>query len=137
MCFLKFSMLDWTIVQTRENIKRTILDKKGVLISEIITPLCLLDKKAYLNSYEDNCFFMINSNNQEPIHHIHCFWCIFYHQSKTNKFCWFNKFLFYDLYVESYSSNVCNIFLLNKTSLYSLQQHFYSHLLLSMFIVVY
>ena len=69
----------------------------------------MLDKKAFLNSYEDNCFFIINSNNQELIHHIHCFGCIFYHQSKKKKSCCFHKFLFYDLYFESYSSNASNI----------------------------
>ena len=54
-------------------------------------------------------FFIINSNNQELIHHIHCFGCIFYHQSKTKKSCCFHKFLFYDLYFESYSLDASNI----------------------------
>ena len=79
-------------------------------------------------------FFIINTNNQELIHHIHCFRCIFYHQSKTKKSCLFHRFLFYDLYFESYSSNVSNISYSTKHHYirYDLlsQQHFYSHLLL-------
>ena len=66
----------------------------------------LLDKKDFLNSYKDNCLFIITSNNQELIHHIHCFGCIFYHQSKTKKSCWYYKFLSYNLSFESYSLNV-------------------------------
>ena len=79
-------------------------------------------------SYYDNCLFIINSNNQDLIHHIHCFGSIFYHQSKTKKNCWFHKSLFYDLYFESCSSNVSNISYSTK-HLYThydllLQQHF-------------
>ena len=43
----------------------------------------MLDKKAFLNNYQYNNFFMINSNNQEPIRCFDCFGRIFYDQSKT------------------------------------------------------
>ena len=77
----------------------------------------MLDKKDLLNSYEDLgfficifiVFFIINYNKQELIYHIHCFEYIFYHQSMTKESCWFHKFLFYDLYFESYALNVSNI----------------------------
>ena len=64
-----------------------------------------------MNSYQNikNCFLIINSNNQDLIHHIHCLGYVFYHQSKTKKFCWFPKFLFYDLYFEFYSLNAPNM----------------------------
>ena len=42
------------------------------------------------------------------MHHNNCFRCIFYHQSMTKKSCWYHKFLFFDLYFESYSSNGSN-----------------------------
>ena len=63
-----------------------ILDKKAVLIRLKIKLICLREK-AFSNSYKDSCLFIINSNNQELIHHIHCFGCIFYHQSNTEKSC--------------------------------------------------
>ena len=72
--------------------------------------------------------FIINSNNQELIYHIH-----YFDQSKTKKYCLFHRFLCYDLYFESYSSNDSNIFYSTKLlriRCYLLsQQHFYSHLL--------
>ena len=49
-------------------------------------------QKGFANSYEDLVFiicifimffFIINSNKQELIYHIHCFEYIFYHQSMT------------------------------------------------------
>ena len=77
---------------------------------------------------------MINFDNQELIHHIHCVGYILCHQSKTMKFCWFDKFLFYSLYFKLYSLNVSNIYY-STMHLYIcynllLQQHFYSRLLL-------
>ena len=54
-----------------------------------------------------------NFVNQELIHHIQCFGCILYHQSKTKKSL-FLKFLFNDLYFESFSSNVSNTFYSTK-----------------------
>ena len=62
--------------------------------------------------FSKQCLVLRNSffHYQDLIHHIHCFGCIFYHQSKAKKFCWFPKFLFHDLYFESYSSNASNIF---------------------------
>ena len=83
------------------------LDKK---LSWLDWELNVLDKKAFLDSYQDNCCLIINSNNQKLIYHIHCFRWISYHQSKTRKSCWFHKFLFYDFYFEPYSLNVSNIF---------------------------
>ena len=48
------------------------------------------------------------------------------------KFCWFHKFLFYDLYFEFHSLNVLNIYYSTNIFIFvmniSLQQHFYSHL---------
>ena len=87
-------MPDKKVVLTGEKIKRNMLDEKAVLIRLKIQNN-LFDKKAYLAG-----FFIINSNNQELIHHIHCFGCIFCHQSKTKKFWRFRKFLFYDVYFE-------------------------------------
>ena len=76
----------------------------------------------------------MNSGNQELIHHIHYFGCIFYHQSKTKKSSLFRRFLFYNLYFESYSLNVSNISYSTKylyiRYVLLLQQCFYSHLLL-------
>ena len=76
---------------------------------------------------------MINSNNQELIHHIHCFGCMFYHQSKTKNSCWFQKFLLYGLilYLPIICSYIWSLlwilfieylkcFLFIETSLYSL-----------------
>ena len=48
------------------------------------------------------------------IQHIHCFGCMFYHQSKIKKSCWFHKTLCYDLYFESDPLNVSNISYLTK-----------------------
>ena len=63
------------------------LEKKAILTREIIKTICLT-KKLFLNSYQDNSFFfIINSNNIEIIHHIHCFGYIFCRQNKTVKFC--------------------------------------------------
>ena len=76
----------------------------------------------------------MNSGNQELIHHIHYFGCTFYNQSKTKKSCLFHRFLFHDLYFESYSLNVSNISYSTKylyiRYVLLLQQYFYSHLLL-------
>ena len=47
----------------------------------------MLDKKAFLNSYQGNSFFLINFGNQELIHHINSFEYKFFHQNKTIKFC--------------------------------------------------
>ena len=55
-----------------------------------------LDKKTFL---------IINFNNQELIHRIHCFRYVFYLQNKTKKSCWFVD----DLYVEFFSSSDPNI----------------------------
>ena len=41
-------------------------------IKVVLTGEKKLDKKALLNSYEDSFFLIINSDNQELIHHIHC-----------------------------------------------------------------
>ena len=68
----------------------------------------MLVNKAFLCSYYHDCCFF-NSNNQQQIHHIHCFRCISCHQSKTKKSCWLYNFLFYDFYFKSYSLNVSNI----------------------------
>ena len=68
----------------------------------------MLGKKAFL-IVVTIAVFIINSNNQELIHHIDFFECIFYHQSKTKRSCWFHKFLFYHLYFEFYSLNVSKI----------------------------
>ena len=81
---------------------------------------------------------MINSSNQELIHYIYCFGCTFCNQCKTMKFCWFHMLLFYDLYIEFYSSNVSNISYSTKHLYihYDLlsQQHFYE--LLSLWLIV-
>ena len=79
-------------------------------------------------------FLIINSNNQELIHHIHCLRYKFYHQSNTKKFCWFYKFVFYYLYfflfIECHSFNISYS---TKHLCISydllLQEHFHSHLL--------
>ena len=36
-------------------------------------------KEVVPNSYQKNCFLIINSNNQELIHHIHYLGYIFYY----------------------------------------------------------
>ena len=64
-------MLDKNVVMTREKIKNNILQ---------------LGKKAVLNSYQDNCFFIINFDNQELIHYIYCLEYAFYHQIMIKKF---------------------------------------------------
>ena len=93
-----------------------------------------LDKKAVLNSYQNNCFPIINFNNQELMHHVHCLEYVFYLPSKTKEFFLSHKFLFYDLYFEFYSSNILKVFCLTKHFFIhcelQFQQHFYSHLLL-------
>ena len=61
----------------------------------------MLDKKSFLNSYQDNWDFIINYNNKKRIHHNDCFGYIFCHQKKTIKFCWFRMFFFYGVYVKS------------------------------------
>ena len=71
-----------------------LFDKETVLIKlktiavptrkKIKTILSQLDKKAFLKK---QIFLIINYNNQELIHHVHCFGYIFCHQSKTTKFC--------------------------------------------------
>ena len=45
-----------------------------------------LTKKAVLNSYQNNCFLVINFNIPELILHIHCVGYLFYHHSRTNIF---------------------------------------------------
>ena len=89
-----------------------------------------LVKKAVLNSYQHNYFVIVNSNNQELIHHIHCLGYAFYHHSKTKKFCLFHKFLFYDFYFECFLSNASNISYSTKHLWihYYLFYYFYSHL---------
>ena len=62
------------------------LDKKAVLTRQKIKTN-MLHKKAFLNSYEDNSFFITNSNNQGLMRSKHFFGCIFYHLSKTKKSC--------------------------------------------------
>ena len=80
---------------------------------------------------KDTSLFIVNSDNQELIHHIHCLGYAFYHQSKTKKYREFHKFLFSGLFFESYSSNVWNIYCSTKLLFIHyglfLQQHFYSH----------
>ena len=66
------------------------LDKRTVPIKLKIKTISLTKKLLW----KDNCFFIINSDNKELIHHIHCFGSTFCHQNKTMKFCWFQKFLF-------------------------------------------
>ena len=70
----------------------------------------MLDRKAFFNSYQDNCFFFIQPGNQELIYHIHCFEYIFCYQSKTIKFSWFDGLLSYGLYFKFYSLSVLYIF---------------------------
>ena len=48
--------------------------------------------------------FMINSNNQELIHHIHCLGYVFYQS------CQFYRFLLYKFYFGFYLFNPSNIF---------------------------
>ena len=72
-------------------------------------------KKAFLNSYEDDCFkYMIHSDNQKLIHHIHCFGCNLYHQSMIKKFCWFQRLMYCDLCFGFYWLNASNISYLTK-----------------------
>ena len=83
------------------------LDKIDVLVSLKIKIICL--KKAVLIRLKIEILCLkkiINSNIQELIHHIHFFEKIFYHRNKIMEFCWFHKFLFYDLQFKSYKSNV-------------------------------
>ena len=70
----------------------------------------MLEKKAFVNSYWDNCFFIINFNSQELIRHIHCFKYIFCHPNTTMEFCWFYVFLSYGLYLGFYSLCVLYIY---------------------------
>ena len=94
---------------------------------------CLTKKLSWI-VIKITIYFIININNQELIHHIHCFEYVFSHQSKTIQFFWFHKFLFYDLNFEFNSSNASNIFHSTKHLYiqYDLlsQQHFYLHHLL-------
>ena len=50
----------------------------------------MLDKKAFFIWLEflnlGSCFFLINSDNQELIYHIHCFEYILCHKNSTMKF---------------------------------------------------
>ena len=55
-------------------------------------------------------FFIIKSNNQELIHHINCFGYKFCLESNQSN----HKFLLYDLYFESYSWNLSNIYYSRK-----------------------
>ena len=92
----------------------------------------MLEKKLFLIVTKITIFFTVNSNNQELTHLILCFGYTYYHQSKANKSYWFHEFIFHDIYFESYSSNVSNIFHSIKHLYISYdlsQQHFYSQLL--------
>ena len=51
---------------------------------------------------------LTKNNYQELIHYIHCFGYVFCHQTKTMNFCWFYKFLYYDLFNISYSAKNIN-----------------------------
>ena len=53
-------------------LKFNMLDKKAVLIRLKIKTICLT-KKLILNSYKITVFLLINSGNEELIHHINCF----------------------------------------------------------------
>ena len=92
------------------------LEKKAALAREKAKTICLTKRICWIvikiwvfYLYFYYVFFIINYNKQELIYHIHCFEYIFYHQSMTKESCWFHKFLFYDLYFESYALNVSNI----------------------------
>ena len=81
-----------------------------------------------------SCSYKTENSNNILIYCIHCFGYIFHHQSKAKKSCWFNRFIFYDLYFGFYLLNASNIFYLTKhicvhPGLF-LQQHIYLHLLL-------
>ena len=73
-------------------------------------------------------YFIINSDKQALIIHIHCFGYVFYHQNMIKKFCWFHRFLFCDLYFGFYRSNISNIYHSTKHLCVHyellLQQHF-------------
>ena len=58
------------------------LDKKAVLSKEKIKAISLT--KSFLNYLTD--FFIINSNIQELIRHIHCSEYVFCHKNKAMKF---------------------------------------------------
>ena len=83
---------------------------------------------------------IINSYNQDPVHHIHCLGCIFYHQSMIKKF-WFRWFLFYDFYSEFCSLNASKIYDSAKHPFIHydvlLQQHFHSHPFLFLLTLLY
>ena len=105
--------------------------KKSVMIRLKIKAICL--KKKFFEIIIKITVFLINSNDQELIHHIHCFWYTFCHHNKTIKFGWFQMFLFYDLYSAFYSLNVSIIFYSTIHTYFCydllLQEHFYSQLL--------
>ena len=61
--------------------------KKSVLIRLKIKTICLT--KEIFEMIIKITVFLINSNDQELIHHIHCFWYTFCHHNKTIKFGWF------------------------------------------------
>ena len=108
----------WTILYTLIKIAKKLswLDLKLNKLKlnqhrySLIKILLWLGKFFFLNCYnstkklfwQDTYFCIINYKNQKLIHHIHCFGYIFCNQNKTMRFCWFCKFLFYDLYLELY-----------------------------------
>ena len=90
-------------------------------------------KKLFCWVIKITLFYIINSDNQRLIHHIHYFRCIFYHQSMIKKFCWIPRFLFYDLYFWFCLSNFSNFSYSRKHLCIHhdlLQEHFYLHPLL-------
>ena len=84
----KFYSLTKIAVLTREKIKIIFLqpDKKAFLTRDTFKITFLfLDKNALLKSYLNDCVFITNSNNQDPINHIHSLGYIFCHQSTRQR----------------------------------------------------
>ena len=80
-----------------------------------------IGKKDILNSYQNRCFLIIDSNNKKLIHHIlHLGYILSSKQDKETFLISLAPFL----YFEVYSSNASNIFLFRKTSSYLLKAIF-------------
>ena len=94
------------------------LDKKAVLTREKINTLCLTKKNFSEELLRQ--LFLINSNNQELLHHIHCFGRI-YLIIKARQRNLVDFIIYYFMILTGIAFIEClKHFLFNKTSLYSL-----------------
>ena len=76
-------------------------------------------------------FFIINPVNQGLIYNILCIGYIFYHKSLIKKFCWFDRFLFYNFNsLIFYSSNSLKHLFIWQNTLAFIMTHCCSNILI-------